>query len=66
MKSDTEFICPNPHCDYHGKPEFESYGSFILAILLILCGIVPGIFYISLCMGTKYYCPKCKIIMDKE
>ena len=66
MKSDTEFICPNPNCDYQGKPELEGYGSAFVLLILIICGLVPGIIYWAMCMGMKYICPKCKMIQDKE
>ena len=66
MNADTEFICHNPHCDYRGKPEFENYGNVFVMVLLLLFGVLPGIVYLAVCMGKKYYCPKCKVILDKD
>jgi hypothetical protein len=66
VKYDTEFICPNPNCDYAGKPAFEGYGSVIAAIVLLLLGIIPGLIYWAFGMGVKYICPKCKMVLDKD
>jgi len=66
MNRFTEFICPNPNCGYRGRPELESYGSILLAIVLLLLGALPGIIYWIVCVGVKYVCPKCKMVLDKN
>ncbi len=66
MKRDTIFICPNPHCTYEGKPYIEGYGSWIIMVCLLICGIVPGIFYGAVWCGEKYICPHCKMVLDRS
>ena len=66
MNEDTEFICPNTKCDYKGKPKYENYGSSLVMFILLLFGILPGIVYLAVAMGKKYYCPNCKIVLDKQ
>ena len=66
MNSQTNIICFNPNCDYAGTPKQEFFGSMYLCILLLFLGVIPGIFYRAFCMGTKYVCPKCGIVLDKD
>ena len=66
MKHREEYICPNPNCDYQGRPKVESYGSIIFAWVLLLFFILPGSLYWVLCIGNKYICPKCRMVLDKD
>jgi hypothetical protein len=66
VNCDTEFICPNPKCDYIGTPDFENYGSIIAMFALLLLGVLPGVLYLAMCMGKKYFCPHCKLVLDKD
>jgi len=66
MKPSSDFICPNPNCGYRGKPEREPFGSILACMLLLFCGIVPGVIYWALCIGTKLICPNCKMTLDKR
>jgi hypothetical protein len=52
-------ICPNPNCGYNGPPRKEARGSVLVAILLFLLGILPGVLYLIFRRGYRYYCPKC-------
>jgi hypothetical protein len=55
----NEIICPNPNCGYHGPPRKEARGSWLIFILLFLLFAVPGLLYLLLMTGYRYYCPKC-------
>jgi hypothetical protein len=66
VKRDTTFICPNPKCDYRGKPNVENYGSLLAFVVLLLLGVLPGILYAVFKTGRKYVCPKCKIVLDRD
>ena len=54
-----DIICSNPQCCYVGPPKRESRGSVILAVLLFLFGILPGIIYMVVMSGYNYVCPRC-------
>jgi hypothetical protein len=54
-------ICPNPNCGYTGPPERKARGSIVIAILLFLFGVIPGVLYLLLAGGYDYYCPKCHL-----
>lgn len=54
-------ICPNCHCTYTGTPRREARGSAIIGLLLCLFFLVPGLMYMGLMSGYRYYCPKCGI-----
>ena len=53
-------ICPNGNCGYHGPSLREACGSRFAAILLLLCGGVPGLVYIFLTAGWNVMCPRCR------
>lgn len=49
-------ICTN--CHYQGKSTVR--GSFLISLILLCCGIIPGIIYeIWRGNGGKNSCPKC-------
>jgi len=54
-------ICPNPNCGYRGTPHTERYGSTLIAVLLLLFALLPGILYILFGMGSRTYCPTCGV-----
>lgn len=52
-------ICSN--CGYSGKPVKESKGNILIAIILLIFFIIPGIIYIIwLLSNRKFICPQCK------
>ena len=53
--------CPNPGCGYKGKPRKKENFSALLCIILLCCGVVPGILYLLVPWGCRYFCPKCGI-----
>ena len=59
MPAPETIICPNPNCGYRGAPRRESRGSCLIAVLLLCLGIVPGVLYLVIMSGHRYYCPRC-------
>jgi len=54
-----EYICSS--CGHRGKPKTQNRGSCVLALFLLFCFIVPGLFYLLwMVTGHKLSCPKCK------
>lgn len=52
-------ICGN--CGFNGRPIKENKGSVLIAIILLLFFIFPGIIYILWSLsGRKFICPLCK------
>ncbi len=51
--------CPNPSCTYEGVIERRARGNTVVLLLLLLCGILPGVIYIMAHHGYDYYCPQC-------
>jgi predicted RNA-binding Zn-ribbon protein involved in translation (DUF1610 family) len=51
--------CPNPNCGYQGPARMQARGSTTVGIILCLFFILPGILYLMLLSGYRYYCPKC-------
>lgn len=54
-----EIICPNPNCGYRGTPRRVARGSSIVAIVLLLFFLLPGLIYVMFKGGYRYYCPRC-------
>jgi len=65
MTPETDFSCPNKDCDYHGKPGVQKYGSLLLAFVLMIFFVVPGLVYWIFCTGIRYICPKCGMRFGK-
>lgn len=61
-----KIICPNPNCDYSGKPRRKARGSTILACILLLFFLLPGILYIAFRGGYRYYCPNCGLQLGTD
>ena len=59
MAYPRQIICPNPQCGYNGPARMEARGSCLVAGLLFLLGILPGVLYLIFRRGYRYYCPKC-------
>jgi hypothetical protein len=59
MFHDRFMICPNPNCGYNGKASQRARGSCLIAGILMLFFILPGILYLLFSSGYRYYCPKC-------
>ena len=55
--SEGEFICPV--CSYQGRPRQIAKGSWLVASLLLLFFIVPGLLYLIFASGYRYVCPTC-------
>jgi len=52
-------ICPNPNCGYRGFSNRRANGSMVLAVILLLLWLVPGILYLIFCGGYSLWCPQC-------
>lgn len=66
LRAHEQFIiCPNPNCQYQGIAIKKKRGSVVILILLFLFYMIPGILYLLFGYGTRYYCPKCGIRIDK-
>ena len=59
MSANRTIICPNPNCGYTGEARREARGSCLVALILLLLFILPGILYLMFFQGYRYYCPKC-------
>jgi hypothetical protein len=44
-KHANSVICPNPKCDYQGKPKKIARGNMLVAIFMVLFSILPGLFF---------------------
>ena len=60
------FICPNPHCGYRGEPERKSRGSILVALVLLLLAVLPGLIYVIMTSGYDYFCPNCGMKLRSE
>lgn len=58
---DMQIICPNPHCGYRGPAQRRARGSLLVAIVLFMCFIIPGLLYLFLKSGYRYSCPQCNM-----
>jgi hypothetical protein len=59
--------CPNGACRYQGPPELSGGSSWIIFILLLFLGIIPGLIYALVASGTKdVSCPRCGMVLGKQ
>jgi hypothetical protein len=56
-----DIICPNPQCGYIGPPKKEARGSIVVAILLCLLFLLPGLIYMAAMSGYNYIRPRCGV-----
>jgi len=61
-----EIVCPNPNCNYCGKPQREAKGSLFVAITLMLFFLLPGILYLVFASGYRYKCPQCGLVLRTD
>jgi hypothetical protein len=59
-------ICPNPNCGYRGPGDRQSKGSGVIAVLLLLLWILPGLLYILFWSGYVVKCPQCGMKVRDE
>lgn len=59
-------ICPNPNCGYQGRVKKVSRGSSIVALILLLFFLVPGLLYILFKSGYRYVCPRCGMQIGRD
>ena len=59
--SPGDIICPNAQCRYVGPPKREARGSGLVAILLCLLFLLPGLIYMIAMSGYNYVCPRCGV-----
>jgi hypothetical protein len=52
-------ICPNPKCDFQGRPRRKARGSILVGLILLCIFFFPGLLYFMFCSGYRYFCPKC-------
>lgn len=53
-------ICTS--CGHMGAPSVRSRGSYVVLFFLLLCFIVPGLFYILyMATGRIEACPRCRL-----
>lgn len=65
IKTRNDIICPNQNCGFKGSPKVRSAYNPVIGILLLICGIVPGLIYMAI-TGVKVYCPKCNMQVDRK
>jgi len=51
--------CPNPSCSHKGDMTRKSRLNGFVLILLLMCGLLPGIIYWLAYRRPEYYCPAC-------
>ncbi len=61
-----KIICPNPKCDFTGKPSKKARGSTLVGLILCLFFLLPGIIYFIFKSGYRYYCPNCGIQVGNQ
>ena len=55
----SEYVCEA--CGFLGRPERELRGSGVVELVLLLCGILPGVVYgIWRHRGPLHLCPRCR------
>jgi len=59
-------ICPNPNCGYRGEPKKVARGSCLIAAVLLLFFLVPGILYLMFRSGYRILCPQCGVQMSAD
>lgn len=59
-------ICRNQRCLYYGKPQAHAKGSMLLLLVLLLCGVVPGLIYLAFFSGYRYTCPRCGLEVGRD
>jgi hypothetical protein len=62
----TWIVCPNPNCRYRGQGKQVARGSFLVAAILLLLGVIPGVLYILIYEGYRLTCPQCGIDVRKS
>ena len=62
----TWIACPNPICRYRGQGKQVARGSFLVAAILLLLGVIPGVLYILIYEGYRLTCPQCGIDVRKS
>jgi hypothetical protein len=62
----NEIICPNPNCGYIGPAIRRNRGNMVVALLLMLLFVVPGLFYALFTSGYDYFCPRCNMKLRTE
>jgi hypothetical protein len=58
-------ICPNPNCGFRGEGTLVNEGSVATAVLLFLCGILPGLLYVLFAYKTSLHCPQCGVFVRR-
>lgn len=58
--SERRIICPNPSCHYQGETLSRPLRNPIVAAMLLLLWLVPGLLYLWFFpRGHQHYCPRC-------
>ncbi len=58
-RSAENIICPNPNCGYRGPGAKDGGSSGCLLLILLVCGVLPGILYLLFCGKPGVVCPRC-------
>ncbi len=60
------YVCPNPSCGHVGPVHKRDRGSAMVILLLLLCGIIPGLLAMMVYGGYDLLCPKCGVVITKR
>lgn len=50
-----------PFCHKNIVPKKQAKGDMVTAIVLLICGIIPGVVYLAKYSGYMTQCPACKV-----
>ena len=54
-----KIICSNVNCKYEGPTTKEPKANYLVALGLSCLMLFPGLIYLFLNTGSRYYCPNC-------
>ena len=55
----SHVVCPNKKCNYKGPALRTPKCNTLLALVLCLLGVIPGLVYICFRCGATFTCPEC-------
>ena len=62
----TEFVCPNNLCSYHGRARRQWTGHTRVNPFLCCLLLIPGAILFWLSRTFRYYCPKCGTMLGED
>lgn len=66
FKTRDDIICPNVNCNYKGAPKIRSKFNWLIFIVLLFLGVIPGIIYMAIATGHTLSCPQCNMAIGSK